>query len=84
MPIRPTTCMGCGRDAHGATPCEATSLPLAQPIPQLAAVFGSPCSCLPESLDDAWRPCAVCGLVQAPGKIFCGYCGHRWVVDPAG
>jgi hypothetical protein len=80
MDVREATCTACGRDAHGVTPCA----PMPLPLPKLEAAAGGPCSCLPESLDDAWRPCAVCGLVQAPGKTFCGYCGHRWVADPAG
>lgn len=43
----------------------------------------TPCLCLPET--DAlagWLECASCGLRQAPGKEWCGFCGRRWVSAP--
>jgi hypothetical protein len=40
----------------------------------------SPSTCLPRSDTVAgWLTCASCGLPQAPGKDFCGFCGRRWV-----
>jgi hypothetical protein len=40
----------------------------------------TPCLCLPETGSMAgWLECASCGLPQAPGKDFCGFCGRRWV-----
>jgi hypothetical protein len=39
-----------------------------------------PGACLPRSDTVAgWPACASCGLPQAPGKDFCGFCGRRWV-----
>lgn len=47
-------------------------------LPRIDLLAGGPCRCLPDPQGD-WLPCAYCGLKQAPGKDFCGYCGHRWV-----
>ncbi len=42
----------------------------------------TPCECLPASATVAdWPACATCGLPQAPGKEFCGFCGRRWVSE---
>lgn len=39
-----------------------------------------PGACLPKSeVVAGWPVCASCGLPQAPGKDFCGFCGRRWV-----
>lgn len=45
-----------------------------------ASAVSSPCRCLPEGVD-GWRACASCGLPQAPGKEFCGFCGRRWTEE---
>jgi hypothetical protein len=73
--VEPGRCPACGEAPHGDAPCGA------RPLAELR-VFG-PCDCLPEPEDAAWSPCAACGLVQAPGKTFCGYCGSRWVAATA-
>ncbi len=51
--------------------------------PEIELFAGAPCRCLPSPQGD-WVACAYCGLRQAPGKEFCGFCGHRWVTDPDG
>jgi hypothetical protein len=39
-----------------------------------------PGACLPKTdVVAGWPACASCGLPQAPGKEFCGFCGRRWV-----
>ncbi len=50
-------------------------------LSQLDVLAGAPCRCLPDPQGD-WLPCAYCGLKQAPGKDFCGFCGHRWATAP--
>jgi hypothetical protein len=45
-----------------------------------ASPASSPCRCLPEGVE-GWRACVSCGLPQAPGKEFCGFCGRRWPRD---
>ncbi len=50
-------------------------------MPEIDVLAGAPCRCLPDPQGD-WLPCAYCGLKQAPGKDFCGFCGHRWVTAP--
>jgi hypothetical protein len=71
--IEADRCPACGAAAHGAGRCPAVPLRLEPPV------GGGACSCLPDPADEGWRACAACGLPQAPGKAFCGYCGSRWV-----
>ena len=77
MNVQSGRCMACGEEAHGDAGC--TSRPLAE----IEILSSGPCSCLPEALGD-WQACATCGLPQAPGKAWCGFCGSRWVSEPAG
>lgn len=75
--VAPGSCPACGMEMHGAGPCPTRPLRLDPPA------AGGPCNCLPAPADDSWRPCAACGLPQAPGKAFCGFCGSRWVTAPS-
>jgi len=52
-------------------------------MPEIEMLGSGPCNCLPKPGGD-WPACAYCGLAQAPGKTFCGFCGHRWVTAAAG
>ncbi len=52
--------------------------PRTRALPEIDQLAGAPCRCLPDPQGD-WLPCAYCGLKQASGKDFCGFCGHRWV-----
>lgn len=76
MTIEPPRCRSCGGDPHGDAPC-----PLV-PAAARTEVVKRVCSCLPAA-PDGWLACAHCGLPQAPGKAFCGFCGNRWPADGA-
>ncbi len=56
----------------------SATMPAIVPVAEIDLLAGGPCRCLPDPQGD-WPACAYCGLRQAPGKDFCGYCGHRWV-----
>ena len=77
MTVQSDRCVECGLEAHGDDPCP----------PQLDSgieiLASGPCNCLPAAQSD-WPACATCGLPQAPGKAWCGFCGSRWVSEPAG
>ncbi len=77
MTVQSERCAGCGRAAHGDAAC-ATG-----PLPGIEIIASGPCNCLPGAQGD-WQACATCGLPQAPGKAWCGFCGSRWVSVPAG
>lgn len=69
--------LGAGAGAPGDRPepvCEPVAEGLDQPRRD------GPCNCLPAA-PDGWTSCAHCGLAQAPGKDFCGFCGNRWVAN---
>ena len=77
MTVQSGRCEICGQEAHGGAPCAP------RPLPEIEIVSSGPCNCLPEARSD-WQACARCGLPQAPGKAWCGFCGSRWVSEPAG
>ena len=77
MTVQPGRCLACGQDAHGDAPCPP------RPLPEIEILASGPCNCLPEARSD-WQTCARCGLPQAPGKAWCGFCGSRWVSEPVG
>jgi hypothetical protein len=59
-------------DAGAADAADAADAALACPP--------GPGACLPKSdVVAGWPACASCGLPQAPGKEFCGFCGRSWV-----
>jgi hypothetical protein len=70
-------CVACGLDAHGDGVCPPRLLA------EIEVIASGPCNCLPEAQLD-WQTCATCGLPQAPGKAWCGFCGSRWVSEPTG
>jgi hypothetical protein len=65
-------------DRPPITPADGSCAPTAAPDAAPATRTFGPCDCLPRS-PKGWPACAHCGLPQAPGKEFCGFCGHRWV-----
>jgi hypothetical protein len=77
MTVRSGRCQSCGEEEHGDRPCGS------RPMPEIEMLGSGPCNCLPKPGGD-WPACAYCGLAQAPGKTFCGFCGHRWVTAAAG
>jgi hypothetical protein len=74
--VQSERCVACGRDAHGGSPCAP------RPESGIQIVANGPCNCLPAAQRD-WQTCSTCGLPQAPGKAWCGFCGSRWVSEPA-
>jgi hypothetical protein len=77
MTVQAGRCATCGLEAHADAPCPP------QPASDTEILASGPCSCLPLARSD-WQTCATCGLPQAPGKTWCGFCGSRWVSEPAG
>ena len=77
MTVQPGRCGACGQEAHGDAVCPSG------PLPEIEVISSGPCNCLPEARDD-WQACATCGLPQATGKAWCGFCGSRWVSEPVG
>lgn len=78
MVVQSGRCQSCGGLAHGDAPC-----PAAPALREQEAALNPTCNCLPAA-PDGWLECLHCGLPQAPGKAFCGFCGNRWPSqDPA-
>jgi hypothetical protein len=82
MTVRTERCPTCGEGLHGDAPCPSGT-DTATGTADAEAPATAPCACLPAA-QDGWRACASCGLPQAPGKEFCGFCGSRWRTDEPG
>jgi hypothetical protein len=82
MAVQSGRCPSCGEDVHGEEPCPVAAAPVAA-APVAEPPLNPTCNCLPAA-PDGWLECPHCGLAQAPGKTFCGFCGNRWPsVEPA-
>jgi hypothetical protein len=77
MTVESLRCLSCGGEPHGGAPCPPRRSPARDDV------VNPTCNCLP-SAPDGWLACAHCGLPQAPGKAFCGFCGNRWQGDDPG